>query len=184
MSLHLFSWLFFFLGWVWCLAVSFYLRSPVSSYCCPNYRQENVGFLHGRCWLDEETTDRCIKCHEEQSAVIETRNGAETVEKQYGGSSKNETWNYRVPQNPTAGCISKIIESRKSDKYYTPTFIARLFKEVFPIKIVFELEHERWEGCLQPALRKETLGEWSSERKDTTVWKLPGDQQALREAST
>ena len=127
MSLHLFSWLFFFLGWVWCLAVSFYLRSPVSSYCCPNYRQENVGFLHGRCWLDEETTDRCIKCHEEQSAVIETRNGAETVEKQYGGSSKNETWNYRVPQNPTAGCISKIIESRKSDKYYTPTFIARLF---------------------------------------------------------
>lgn len=62
--------------------------------------------------------------------------------------------------------------------------IHRLFKEVFPIKIVFELEHERWEGCLQPALRKETLGEWSSERKDTTVWKLPGDQQALREAST
>ena len=51
MSLHLFSWLFFFLGWVWCLAVSFYLRSPISSYWCPNYRQEKVGCLHGRYWL-------------------------------------------------------------------------------------------------------------------------------------
>ena len=83
--------------------------------------------MEGADCLDEETADRRIKCHEEQSAVIETRNGAVTVEKQYGGFSKNETQNYCVPQNPTAGYISKIIKSRKSDRYYTPTFIARLF---------------------------------------------------------
>lgn len=127
MSLHLFSWVFFFLGWVWCLAVSFYLRSPISSYCCPNYRQEKVGsYTEGAACLGEETTDRRIKCRE-QSAVIETRNGAVIVEKQYGGPSKNETQNYCVPQNPTAGYISRTIKSRKSDRYYTPTFIARLF---------------------------------------------------------
>ena len=32
-----------------------------------------------------------------------------------------------MPQNPTAEYISKIIESRKSDRYYTPTFMAILF---------------------------------------------------------
>ena len=44
-----------------------------------------------------------------------------------------------------------------------------ILKEVFPVKMVFELSHERSEDCLEPALRQGTPGEGKSERKGTAV---------------
>ena len=42
------------------------------------------------------------------------------------------------------------------DKETNMLILTGLFMEVFLVKLAFELGHERWEECLQPALRKGT----------------------------
>lgn len=55
------------------------------------------------------------------------------------------------------------------DKETNMLILTGLFMEVFLVKLAFELGHERWEECLQPALRKGTQGERNSDSKGMAV---------------